>query len=772
MRQTKRRMLAILCVAAILLGLTACQTSETPKQTQPALQDQNTQPTKSEQTDPQPTEPAPVDPEPTDPTLPEPQPTDPKPTEPKPTQPKPTQPQPTEPPSEVETMQALLAPGEDNWYNYLLNSSFAKPEDIRAYSVFCNGFSDVPRFLPNKEEVEYLRGKVWGDNLEKKMLVRLSPERMDEILKKYAGVTLSQVDTSLLTYWEKTNTYYCVFTQKWETELNVQSVEHRDDGSVRVYYTKNAGEEMVAGFLHKDDTYQILFNLPERMMSDDPDIAAMQALFDWQYGTRFYNDALTSEYATPADVNLAYLFYDGFRDEPQEATEAETAFLNTKWSENWVYMDLHRLPSKKIDAVLTELFGITLEQTNRVGLEGYPYFEETDCYYNAFSGTHYADITINRVEHRDDGTIRMYYLRNGFPSVNMVATLKSNGESYQILSNLPEAVVTDDPEITAMQFLFDAQFGKEHYNDALKLTYENPKDIDLYELFYNGFSDEYRDATAQEQVLLKGKIVGSWQRNLIRLPAEKMDAALTEMFGITLEQTNKVGLDKLVYLEETDCYYSAGHGTHDVDMTVQRVEHQQDGTILVYYNRENYSDSMVVALRQNGNTYQILSNLPETAYMDPEERAALEIVEEKIRLYKLYKFIGIACEYENTGYVDLSRFLTEEQKKEYFAYQYKILCCHTAEEAKAHIDKHFGDHVGGGYSEDKLFTDDEGNLYVIVIPTDMLSYNYVEILECSDTQIIATAKVSDLSETFAVATFTLQKIDGEFVIVSVTTENL
>ena len=413
MRQTMRRMLALLCVMAVFLGLTACHAPDSPQETQPALQQPDTQPTETEAPETKPTDPAPTDPAP-------------------------TEPKPTEPSKEAIAMQAMLAPGEDNWYNYLLNTSFAKPEEINAYSVFCNGFSDVPHSLPDKAELAYLRDKGLGNNLEKKMLVRLSPERMNEVLEKYAGVTLSQVDTSLLTYWEQTDLYYCVSTNGWKTEVYVRSVEHRDDGSIRVHYTNDAAEKMVAGFLQKGDTYQILFNMPERMVNDDPQIAALQRLFDYQFGDQFYNDALTSEYATPADVDLMYLFYDGFKGESQVATEAETAFLNDNMSEIWIYMDLQRLPTEKMDTVLTELFGITLEQTNRVGLEAYPYFEETDCYYHCHTGTHYAYITINRVENCDDGTIRMYYERQGFPTVNMVATLKPNGDGYRILSNLPE----------------------------------------------------------------------------------------------------------------------------------------------------------------------------------------------------------------------------------------------------------------------------------------------------------------------------------------------
>ena len=257
MRQTMKKLLALLCVMAIFLGLTACHTSEKPEEIEPAMQQQSTQPTDPEKTDTQPTDPESTDPEPTEP----------KPTELKPTEPEPTEPQPTEAVSEL------------------------------------SGWQDF---------------------------------------------------------------------------------------------------------------------------------------FDHKSRNGFYNDALNSEYATPADVNLFYLFYDGFEDEPQTPTEEENMLLDGKFGSYWRYADLIRLPADKVNAALMEMFGITLEQTNKVGLDKLVYLEETDCYYHAITGTHYADITINRVENCDDGTIRMYYLRNGFLSVNMVATLKPNGDGYRILSNLPE----------------------------------------------------------------------------------------------------------------------------------------------------------------------------------------------------------------------------------------------------------------------------------------------------------------------------------------------
>lgn len=596
-----KKWIAAMTALALLICLCACQESPQPNETTPAVQEMPTQPSELTPTETDPPETKPTDPEPTDP-----KPTDPPPTDPKPTDPPPTEPEPTDPPpvDEVKAMQALLEPKADNWYNYILNSSFLKPEGVNVYSVFCNGFSDIPRFLPTQEEVDYLRGKMPYDNLERKMLIRIPADRMEAVLQDYLGVTLDAVDTKPFVYWEKTGTYYLAYSGEMSTQVSVQKVEQQQDGTTRVYYVKNRYDKMVVTLRTKGDVYQVLANIPERILSDDPEITAMKALFDYQLGNRLYNDALTSEYETAADVNLFYLFYDGFKDESQTPTGEEERLLDGKLGPHWKELDLIRLPTDKMNAVLQEMFGITLEQTNQVGLDQLVYLEETDCYYHAVSGSHYADITVNRVEHREDGTILVHYTRNGYPAA-----------------------------------------------------------------------------------------------------------------------------------------------------------------------------SMAVALKPNGDQYQILSNLPEVEYMDPDEATAWRIADEMIQLYEQYIYVGIVCEYEHAGYEDMSQFLTEAQKQDYCDYQYRILCCHTPEEVRTQIDQFITQEARGhyGYPDDKLFTDDEGNLYIIVLPTGHGGYIYTRVLEYTQTRIVATTEYWSYghpSEAEELITFTMEKINGSFIITSVEAEKL
>lgn len=157
----------------------------------------------------------------------------------------------------------------------------------------------------------------------------------------------------------------------------------------------------------------------------------------WTPGT-WYNMALTCEYATPADIDLYCFFYRGFDDESSELTEAERAFMDSVSSPNWIYWSVDRLPTEKMDAVLQEYFGITLNETNKVKLHWFDYWEETNCYYHTHTDTLAAQIEIERVENQPDGTICVYYHRD-YPEGNMVVTVRPNGDGYRILSNLPVA---------------------------------------------------------------------------------------------------------------------------------------------------------------------------------------------------------------------------------------------------------------------------------------------------------------------------------------------
>ncbi len=174
---------------------------------------------------------------------------------------------------------------------------------------------------------------------------------------------------------------------------------------------------------------------PTQPTEPDPRIAELEALLSWSGQESFYNAALLSEYATPADVDLCRLFYDGFRGESQKPTDEELVLLEGKMGQYWKEMDLFRLPVEKMDAVLTRLFGITLEETNGIGLDRLVYLEETNCYYTAHTGPDGIEkLQVNYIETLDDGSLMVQYTAPYYGDF-MVKLMPAEDGGYRILSN-------------------------------------------------------------------------------------------------------------------------------------------------------------------------------------------------------------------------------------------------------------------------------------------------------------------------------------------------
>ena len=496
------------------------------------------------------------------------------------------------------------------------------------------------------------------------------------------------------------------------------------------------------------------------------DVEIMQELFEETNGN-WYNYMLLSDFRTVSELKASYVLKTDFSLQPHKATEAERAYLEEKLGVDLTSKYIYGYTPEAINSILQQYVGATMDQVDASDLV---YWEETGMYYGVRNSETGKSAYVYCVEHKADGTIWVYYRRYLTAEwEEAVVVLKKSGADYQICSNFPARMMIEDPDSLKMQELFDHAFGDRYYSNALRSSYTTPADVDLSYLFRKGFADEPGITQREKELLIEKvpnpNVVGGY----LRLPAEKIDAKLMELFGITLQQTNQVGMDDWIYLEETNCYYKRDPGTSNATIQVERVEYKADGTVLVYYDRMFKRDKMVVALKPNGSTYRILSNLPEVEYMEPDKAAAWRIAEEKLALYQRWMNFGIICDYEPTDYIDMSRFLTEEQKKDYCDFQYRLLCCHTIEEAKAHVKQLVSDEINKGTLDDNLFTDDQGNVYTIVNPTELPHFEYCTLLEYSDTRIVATVEVW-VYELTSVKTFILEKIDGNFIITSVETE--
>ena len=146
--------------------------------------------------------------------------------------------------------------------------------------------------------------------------------------------------------------------------------------------------------------------------SDDPLTGAELTYFaeEWFNGDDFNirNQFLNSLYDRPEDIDLYNLFYCG-SGLPETISDQELAEEGNWATDGELICPLEKNSRANMDAVLTQYAGLTVEETNQVGLEGFSYREEYDAWYHAHGDTNYypqVDITAGR---RQGDLIHLYY---------------------------------------------------------------------------------------------------------------------------------------------------------------------------------------------------------------------------------------------------------------------------------------------------------------------------------------------------------------------------
>lgn len=159
---------------------------------------------------------------------------------------------------------------------------------------------------------------------------------------------------------------------------------------------------------------------------------------------------------------------------------------------------------------------------------------------------------------------------------------------------------------------------------ATGFVYDDPREINLFWLFYNGFLEDgsWESYTPEETAFLKScQELGPYDAQ--KRPAEKINTVLQTFFGISLSNVTSGIPERWVYYEGTDSYYTThGDCSFPEPFTITNVESDADGTLRIYYTLNNsYSivitsdgefieaKSLVLTLRPTENgTYQAVSN--------------------------------------------------------------------------------------------------------------------------------------------------------------------
>ena len=156
----------------------------------------------------------------------------------------------------------------------------------------------------------------------------------------------------------------------------------------------------------------------------------------------------------------------------------------------------------------------------------------------------------------------------------------------------------------------------------LTSVYDQPRSIDMYQLFYNGVSPEQAVSDAERQEVTDTYYSGSDPEvDLIKITAEQADAVLTRWTGLTLAETDALNMGSFSYLSDYDAYYHF-HGDTNAPGSVCFYAGECSGdTVTLYYQPEQCGVYLVdtagsgeevwakvTAEPQSGGGLRILSN--------------------------------------------------------------------------------------------------------------------------------------------------------------------
>lgn len=121
----------------------------------------------------------------------------------------------------------------------------------------------------------------------------------------------------------------------------------------------------------------------------------------------------------------------------------------------------------------------------------------------------------------------------------------------------------------------------------LTSVYDQPRSIDMYQLFYNGVSPEQAVSDAERQEVTDTYYSGSDPEvDLIRITAEQADTVLTRWTGLTLAETDALNMGSFSYLSDYDAYYHF-HGDTNAPGSVCFYAGECSGdTVTLYYQPE------------------------------------------------------------------------------------------------------------------------------------------------------------------------------------------
>ena len=183
--------------------------------------------------------------------------------------------------------------------------------------------------------------------------------------------------------------------------------------------------------------------------------------------------------------------------------------------------------------------------------------------------------------------------------------------------------------------------------------------------------------------------------------------------------------------------------------------------VTIKCNKGSYADEFA---KSNDMAVVYLSSDSLTEQESITAEQAKKIAENLIAAYHQHSTLGVCCDVEYSE-ADMSGYLTPSQKEDYWNQQYRLKCCHSVTEARRHIIKTMHPNLATNFSEENLFADDDGNVYVLITPMGVAGYGEISVIEYSESKIIAEAPLQDIDGPIGISDiFTIVKNGDNYLI--------
>ena len=605
----------------------------------------------------------------------EPKPTDPEPTDPKPTDPEPTDPEPTDPkpeipdgfPTDLNTDGDVVAQFQklfdnDSWYTQAVFMEYDDPTTIHLNDfLFCD-LMNWPYTRHTMEETENLRQQFGITNEWWVDCYSMEAATVEEVLQTVFGHSFAEfIDSAdpYICYSESTDRYYYGRSDSSRVQnVSVVGIRALENGNVEVYYTcdylypengvvtlKPAGDSyhILSNYYSEDGTWpeeetpkpvdpwlMIPDQFPDDLITGKSNLAVYQYLFD---SNDWYRNALCLGYDDPRKMSLHRFFYDssivwehGITDEERAALVEQTGI------EAFYDYEFYRLSAEKMDAVLKEIYGISLDEVHEGYFYSLYYLESTDSYYYFANGTApVPKVYVLGIRILENGDRQVYYSHHGYTPVSSIEygymTIRSTETGYQVVSNhdiaiwpipgqepeIPEGAPADlntDPDVVLKyQRLF---YDDRWYPQALFMEFDDPRNIRLKDFLFDSckpwpfkhFTDDAERKELFDQLGLE-----DLRYDWTGIEASTVEEILQTVFGLSLDDFTDEAKKGYYYLESTDCYYYGAEWTESVfHVTVVGVRQLDNGNVEVYYTLGNGIDKGFATLKPVGDSYIVVAN--------------------------------------------------------------------------------------------------------------------------------------------------------------------